>query len=170
MAGLHERIHERGQHGAGAENDQRSEEEQHEDQGHEPPFLFLAKKEEELFEQQPHADGEASRRRADWQTQTLGVSAITARIQEGRLFGPRCLRDAKRKPTVARRATRPRFCRRPHLSAAGATPLARSPLAAGRSMACFRQLTGGDDRTAFGPGQELWLPDLCRRLERRSSS
>src|SRR5713101_39151 len=79
MAGLHEGIHERGQHGAGAENDQRSEEEQQEDQGHEPPFLFLAKKEEELFEQQPHAAGELSRRRASWQTQSRGPASAVDR-------------------------------------------------------------------------------------------
>jgi hypothetical protein len=108
MAGLHEGIHERGQHGAGAENDQRSEEEQQEDQGHEPPFLFLAKKEEELFEQQPHAGGEVSRRRASWQTQSRGASAFTAPIEEERLFGLGGLRDAKREPTFARPATWPR--------------------------------------------------------------
>src|SRR3954471_1304701 len=48
---LHERIHQRGQEGRGAENQEQGDHKEHYNQRNKPPLLLLAKKKEKLFNQ-----------------------------------------------------------------------------------------------------------------------
>ena len=54
MLSLHERIHERGQHGVGTEDNQCPKQKQHHDKGDQPPFFFLADEQQKFFKQLPH--------------------------------------------------------------------------------------------------------------------
>src|SRR2546425_5584079 len=87
----HEGIHERGQNRTATEKDQPREHQQDDDQGNQPPLLFLFQKRQEFFAKLPHTLIELTARFSQWQRQTrlfsCGVSEITIHSRQWILGG-----------------------------------------------------------------------------------